>query len=153
MPAQHKLSDMVGAEELTRKAKAIGAKIRALMAERGIKTNAELGEKLGITGNAVTKILGGSNTLSYAKLGRLAEVLETDPNTILDFDGGKGREAFRGAVEGALLALGRSRVEAEEIAAIALRVIGTPSTEGNPADNCRPVAEFLVRQFVDSKRQ
>jgi transcriptional regulator with XRE-family HTH domain len=121
--------------------------------EKGFATQRELGARLGVTGNAVTKMLGGTNALSYAKLWRLSKVLETDPNTLLGVNGGRNREAFRGTIEGTAVALGYSPAEAAELAVIALGVIDKQPTVGNPADNCRGIAEFLVRQFVELKRK
>jgi hypothetical protein len=58
------------------------------------------------------------------------------------------REMLRGALEGRLLALDFSHVEAEEIAAIVLEVVDTPSTTHTtaPRHSGRILSEFLVRQ-------
>jgi transcriptional regulator with XRE-family HTH domain len=139
---------------LNRKAEEIGQRIRALMNRKNMDHKA-LGEALGITGNAVTKILGGSSTTQYAKLSNLADVLGVDPNEILGFAPGSSRELLLGALEGTMLGLQFPPVEAEEIALIVLRVLETPSSShlstASPRHTGKVIAEFLIRQHVDSK--
>jgi transcriptional regulator with XRE-family HTH domain len=112
-----------------------------------------LGSALGITANAVTKILGGSSTMQYAKLSNLADLLGADPNDILGFAPGAGRELLKGAIEGTLRALRYSSVEADEIAPIVLSVLDTFKSGSSPREKGRTIAEFLIRQHVDSKQQ
>jgi len=147
---------MTEESELTHKAEEIGERIRTFMRHRGMDHDT-LGRALGITGNAVTQILGGKSTVQYAKLSNLADVLGVEPNDILGFPAGSGRNLLMGALEGTLLALDFSHEEASEITLIVLRVLDTPSgahlDTATPKHTGKVIAEFLVRQYVDSKRR
>jgi len=142
--------------ELNRKAEEIGERIRTFMRQKGV-THEELGKALGLTANAVTQILSGRGTVQYAKLSTLAEALGVEPNDILGFTAGSGRELLTGALEGTLLALGFSHVEAAELSLIVLKVLDTPLGDhldtATPRHTGKVIAEFLVREHVDSKRR
>jgi transcriptional regulator with XRE-family HTH domain len=142
--------------ELNRKAEEIGERIRTLMRQKGMDHDA-LGKALGITGNAVTQIVGGKSTVQYAKLSNMADVLGVEPNDILGFPSGSQRDLLMGALEGTLLALNFSHVEASEISLIVLRVLDTPSgahlDTASPKHTGKVIAEFLIRQHVDAKRR
>jgi transcriptional regulator with XRE-family HTH domain len=152
MPPQHKVRQSAEAEELIKKAKEIGERIRILMEKRGMD-HKTLARAVGITPNAITKIVTGINTIQYAKLARLASVLGVEPNEILGYAPGAARELLRGVLEGAFQALGHSVLEANEIALKALEVLDTPSADSNSEVRGRNVAEFVIRQYLDSKSQ
>jgi transcriptional regulator with XRE-family HTH domain len=141
--------------DLTRKAEEIGERIRTFMRHKGM-TQEQLGAALGLTANAVAQILSGKGTVQWAKLSNFADVLGIEPNDILGFPP-RGRDLLMGAVEGMLLALNYSHVEASEISLIVLRVLDTPSgahlDTASPKHTGKVISEFLVRQYVDAKRR
>jgi len=144
---------MVSAAELKSKAKEIADTIRQRMEDIGW-TQADLAEKLGIKPNSVTKMLFGASTrtFAFAKLANLAEILSTTPNDLLGFGRSYQQERLLGAVQGAVQALGHSREEADEIASTVLEIIDRPLDEGSsPQEQARIIANFLIRQYVDSK--
>jgi transcriptional regulator with XRE-family HTH domain len=153
MPLQHETAKRADADEYERFSCEIGDTIRALMRCRGVR-NKDVGDAINISGNAVSQILSGKSCMQYAKLKKLAAFLDTTPNHILGVTKpNTERELFRGTLEGALVAFGHSEFEAQEIATIAVAVIDRPASAGEPYLRGRPVTEFLVRQYVDSKRQ
>lgn len=153
MPLQHETAERANAGEYERFGYEIGGTIRALMRCRGVR-NKDVGDAINISGNAVSQILSGKSCIQYAKLKKLAAFLDTTPNHILGvIKPTTERELFRGTLEGALVALGHSEFEAQEIATIAVAVIDRPASAGEPYLRGRQVTEFLVRQLVDSKRQ
>ena len=147
---------MTDESELNRKAEEIGERVRTFMRQKDM-THDELGKALGLTANAVTQILSGKGTVQYAKLSNLAEALGVEPNDILGFPSGARRNLLSGALEGTLLALGFSHDEASELSLIVLQVLDTPLTghldAASPKHTGKAIAEFLVHQYVDSKRQ
>jgi len=151
MPLQHKLHDVCAADEL-QNAQEIGRNIRVVMARRNVGCR-QVGEVLGISANAVTQILRGASCTQFAKLKKLADYLGVTPNDLLGVGASAERALFKGAVEGALRALGKSEPDAREIALITATVLDTPVTSGKPEETGKTVAEFLIRQFVDSKQQ
>jgi len=147
---------MTDEADLNRKAEEIGERIRMFMRHKGLSQEA-LGKVLGVTGNAVSQILSGRGTLQFAKLSNLADALGVEPNDILGFPSGHGRHLLMGALEGMLLALDFSHEEASELSLIVLRVLDTPSgahlDTSTPKHTGKVIAEFLTRQFADSKRR
>lgn len=141
---------MEGSEETAQKAKDIGRTLRALIEQRRM-SRAELGQKMGITENAVTQMLLGKSTQTYARLARLAEILETDPNTILGV-GPETSAMFEAVIAGTAQGFGYSPEEASEIASIALGVLDRPPAGANQVQRAQDLAEFLIRQFAESKR-
>jgi hypothetical protein len=144
--AQPKLSRRLSradTQEMNKRAKEIGERIRVAMENRKIDRGV-LAQAMG---------MGGSGTGQYAKLAKLAIALGVTPNDLLGFGTGTDRELSIGAIEGALIALGHSPLEAAETAEVAAQVLDRPPAAGNPRERGQEVAGFLVGQFVDSKRR
>jgi transcriptional regulator with XRE-family HTH domain len=139
------------AEELEKLAREIGERIRILMEKRGLDPNT-LASAAGLPPNAVLNIVTGKSTMPYAELSRLTVALAVEPNEILGFVPGRTRELLRGVLEGAFQALGHSAVEANDIALKALELLDRPSAESNSEERGRNVAEYVIRQYLDSRK-
>jgi hypothetical protein len=152
MSLQHKSPGLDGEARLQSEAEEIGRNIRAVMERRKVGCK-EVGEALDISASAVTKILGGDSCTQFVKLKKLANYLGVTPNHLLGVTMPAGQALLKGAIAGAMLALDRDAAEADEIATIAVRVLDLPVTSGSPEERGKILAEGLVRQHVDSKRQ
>jgi transcriptional regulator with XRE-family HTH domain len=135
-------------------ARRIGARV-AKLRDRLKLTNDKIGAQIGVTGDAVKKIVDGSSATQYAKLKRLAEVLETTPNDLLGVSGERDdlEEVFD-AFECALEMVDFDPIEAKQLSLLvreALKAPLTPSSRQNPILARRILIEAAIQQFFSAR--
>lgn len=130
-----------------RDAKQIGARVEARMKDLNIKPE-ELGKTLGLTKNAVEKMVGGASVKGWIKLIKLARALRSSPNELLGFDGDT-RGRLTGFLQASYEGLGQSPEAARSYVTAFLKALDRSlDHQGRQAaeQRLRDVIEALAEQ-------
>ena len=146
---------MANTREFRETAKRIGRAIERIRKQRG-KSQAEVGAAYYGSGvDAIRKIEAGtSGSDGFVKLLKLAEILQSTPNDLLEVRD-SSEEAIRGLLEGIALAFDRPLEQAAPLAEILLKVLNSPDIRntGIPLrDSARSVGSFEARQFLRKEK-
>jgi transcriptional regulator with XRE-family HTH domain len=127
----------------------IGARISKLRQALDL-TVPELSRRIGVTPDALQRLLRGESTAQYIKLIQIARVLNTTPNTILGFN---DPDVIRATLEACFDALGLPEDQASLLAETVEQVLEQPEVPGlDPATQARSQAPLLLRQLSKSRR-
>lgn len=126
----------------------IGARIAKLRAGADLKVE-ELASRVGVTADALQKLMRGESTSQYLKLIKIARALKTTPDTILGFN----EPGFLKAVlEACFDSLGLTAEQTEALAETVLQVLeAQPIPELDPVSQARAQAPVLLQSLLRSK--
>lgn len=127
----------------------IGARVNELR-QRADLTVPELAKRVGVTTDAIQRLMRGESATQYVKLIRLARVLNTTPNVLLGFN---EPGVIIAALEACFDALGMPEEQAVLLAETVGQVLQQPEIPGlDPATQARSQAPLLLRQLAKPKR-
>lgn len=113
--------------------------------------NQDIADALGVTVDAVKKMVRGASTAQFAKLAELSRILRTTPNALLGFSAaGPPLGDFREALEASYMTLGLPPDQASQLAALILEVLEAPQPRSIQIDrrsSIRLLAEAASRRF------
>jgi transcriptional regulator with XRE-family HTH domain len=133
----------------------VGRRIAELRNERGL-SNEKIADAMGVALITVKKIMGGTGTVQFAKLKRLARALGVTPNDILEVGEGENLDVLFAAVEGSYRVLGLSERDAKALARRIREVYEEPLTPSSKADRTaalRVLAESATIKFLKEASQ
>lgn len=137
----------------------IGERIRGILKSRGV-TVGLVADAMGISEDALRKIMQGNSAKSYVKLAKLARALNTTPNEILGFPAPISSEALDPArLSGVITTLAErmSDLDPDEVRALVQVVLevskspATPSSDVPTETEARIQSDFAVRQLLRPK--
>ena len=127
----------------------IGARISELR-QRTDLTVPQLAKRVGVTTDAIQRLMRGESVTQYIKLNRLARALNTTPNVILGFN---DPGVILAALEACFDALGLPEDQASLLAETVGQVLQQPEIPGlDPVTQARSQAPVLLRQNAKLKR-
>ena len=111
--------------EISEQDRLIGERLTRAVKERGLSA-IEIGERLGLTRDAVHTMMRGSSVANWSKLARFAELLHTTPNDILGMGPTGGNRRFLvDILAQAFQGLGLKPALARELVQICLEALDT----------------------------
>ena len=144
-----KQRDMTKTRADKEKAAKVGATILRIREARGMSREAVGAAYYGSGYDAIRKIEDGiSGAEGFVKLAKLAEILRSSPNELLDW---QDQDAILGVMEGIALACGLPPEQASPLAELVLEVLNSPDIRntGIPLrDIARTVGSFEARKFL-----
>lgn len=126
----------------------IGARISELRTAADLKVE-ELASQMGVTPDALQRLMRGESTTQYLKLIRMARALDTTPDTILGFS----EPGYLKVVLAACFdALGLPEDQTQALAETVVQVIQAPPVPGLTQENrARAQAPLLLQTLLRSK--